>query len=97
MNLSYELITKDEQAIGYIILNDGKPWIVQREHIPYPAETMAESAQLHIDSIIADYNAEPEPNEMDLLRQELADTKQQLAETQDALIELAELIVGGAN
>ncbi|MFC6334282.1 hypothetical protein ACFP56_16765 [Paenibacillus septentrionalis] len=96
MNLSFELITNDGQAEGYIILNNGTPWIVQDVYIPYPAETMAESAQLHIDAIIADHNAEPQPTEIELLRQELTDAKQQLADTQDALIELASILAGGA-
>lgn len=96
MNLSYELITDNNEVVGYYILNEGEPWMVQREHIPYPADTMAESAQLHIDAIIVENNAKPHPNEIDLLRMELSDTKQQLAETQDALIELASIIIGGA-
>lgn len=49
MNLTYEVTGN-----GYIILNNGSPWIVQTDFIPYPGDTMAESAQNHINNIIAE-------------------------------------------
>lgn len=49
MNLTYTT-TKT----GYSILNDGVIWIMQDAFIPYPADTMAESAQKHIDQILQD-------------------------------------------
>jgi len=49
MNLTYTT-TKT----GYSILNDGVIWIVQDGFIPYPADTMAESAEKHIEQILQD-------------------------------------------
>lgn len=41
---------------GYTILRDGVPWIVQNGFIPpdYKGATMAETAQNHINAILAD-------------------------------------------
>lgn len=106
-NLSYELIKNtDDVAVGYIILDGGKPWVVQREHIPHPADSMAESAQLHIDAIVAENTVEPQPSEIELLQAENQELKLAMAElaeaheqskleTQLALAELAESLTGG--
>jgi hypothetical protein len=58
MNLTYEVTER-----GYTILLDGKPWIVQDKdiYIPFPAATMEESAELHIQQILKD-NTSPEPS-----------------------------------
>lgn len=96
VKLSYEIIKNtDDVAVGYIILDDGEPWIEQSEYIPYPGKTIEESAELHINALYEARNEEPQPTEIELLNQELESTKQQLMETQDALIELADLITGG--
>lgn len=47
MNLTFE-VTEN----GYKILDGGRVWIVQDGYTPFPAATLAESAQLHIDDII---------------------------------------------
>ena len=47
MNLTYKVTQS-----GYTILDDGTPWIVQENYIPYPGDTMEESAQNHINKII---------------------------------------------
>lgn len=65
MNLTYEVTEK-----GYIILKDGKAWIVQDGYIPYKGATLDESAQLHIDDIIkANIPAEPTPSQEEQLAQ----------------------------
>jgi len=61
---------------GYIILRDGVQWIVQDGYIPYPGNTMEESAQNHINQIIADQAAAEEAaqqlTELDILGQTAA-------------------------
>ena len=61
---------------GYTILRDGVPWVVQDGYIPYPGSTIEESAQNHIDQIIADQAAVEEsaqqPSELDILGQTAA-------------------------
>lgn len=47
-------LTYTTTETGYTILLDGKPWVVQDGFIPYKGSTMAESAQNHIDQILAD-------------------------------------------
>jgi len=93
MTLTYEL-----QGKGYMLLLNGEPWMDQTDYIPpdFVRPTVNESAQAHIEFITEQQNAEREPSEIEVLRRGLAETKQQLAETQDALIELAGLVVGGA-
>ena len=60
MNLTYEV--KDN---GYIIMNNETPWIIQtNDYIPYPAETVEESAQNHINQIIEDFN-KPKENSIE--------------------------------
>ncbi len=51
MNLTYEV-----NGNGYTILMDGQPWIVQEEFIPFPAETLEKSAQLHIKDLLDGIN-----------------------------------------
>src|SRR5690554_5417687 len=47
MNLTYEI--KDN---GYVILRDGKPWIVQENgRFPYPGDTVEQSAINHINAL----------------------------------------------
>lgn len=66
LNLTYEIIGN-----GYVIKNNGKPWIRQESFIPYPGETTEESAQNHIDAIIEDMNAPVPPSETEQLRNDL--------------------------
>jgi hypothetical protein len=74
---------------GYTILNHGVPWIVQDGYIPYPGETMEESAQNHINQIVADKQKEDESvDKIEALEAELT-------QTQLALAEIASLL-GGA-
>lgn len=94
MELTYEI-----QGAGYTIFNDGKAWIVQTTYIPYPGATVEESAQNHIDQIIAESNM-PEPvdevAELKLALAELAESQEQeRLNTQLALAELAESMMGG--
>lgn len=49
MSLTYEATEQ-----GYTIFNNGIAWIVQSEYIPYPADTMEQAAQNHIDAILED-------------------------------------------
>ncbi|WP_137744829.1 hypothetical protein [Robertmurraya siralis] len=79
MNLTYEVTER-----GYTIFRDGVPWIKQDSYIPYPAETLAESAQLHIDSILASQNLEPAPS----LEDEVKQLKQENQLLQQSLLEL---------
>ncbi|MGX8701510.1 hypothetical protein [Caproiciproducens sp.] len=87
MNLSYTVSDK-----GYTILRDGVPWVVQDGYIPHPGGTMEESAQNHINQIIADQTAADEAaqqsTELDILGQTLADVQlqtMQLNSTVDTL------------
>ena len=75
MNLTYEI-----NGNSYTILNDGKPWIVQDGFFPYPGATVEESAQNHINAIIADSQAVPVPNEIDELKTKVNIQEQALAE-----------------
>ena len=85
MDLSYRLIGQ-----GYVIMNNGVDWIIQDVYIPYPKGTVEESAQAHIDAIIADNEAtEQEQTTIEQLQQQIADL-------QDALIELASAVEGGS-
>lgn len=53
MNLTYEIVDG-----GYNILKDGKVWMVQPKGIfPHEGATVEESAQNHINAIIADNEA----------------------------------------
>ena len=54
MNLTYTTT-----ATGYTIYDNGTPWIVQDGYIPHPMPTMSESAEVHIDEIIASANIKP--------------------------------------
>ena len=68
MNLSYEII---ENGQGYVIKNDGRNWWQQVEpFIPYRGDTIEESAQNHIDSIIENESKPviPVPNEIEELK-----------------------------
>lgn len=75
MNLTYEV-----NGDGYTIFNDGKAWIKQSSYIPYPRDTIEQSAQAHIDAIIADANAPQEPSEIEQLRIEMAQANTELFE-----------------
>lgn len=68
MNLTYTTTPTD-----YTIFNDGKAWIVQSTYIPYPGATMEESAQNHIDQIIAESNAPGPVDEVAELKNQVAD------------------------
>lgn len=72
MNLTYELIGK-----GYLIKNNGVPWIVQDSFIPYPGETIEESAQLHIDELL---KPDESVSDMDSLQKQVTDQEQAIAE-----------------
>lgn len=42
-------------ATGYVIMDErGRDWIVQDGFIPYPGETMEDSAQNHINTILTE-------------------------------------------
>ena len=58
MNLTYEIIEN-----GYVILNDGVKWIEQIDFMPYPAETLEESAQKHIEALTAEASNEAKAEE----------------------------------
>ncbi|MBW7573926.1 hypothetical protein [Caproiciproducens faecalis] len=83
MNLSYTVSDK-----GYTIFRDGVPWIVQDGYIPYPGETIEESAQNHIDQILADQAAADEAAQQPTI-EERVETQEQ------AIAELSILIAGG--
>lgn len=79
MNLTYEV-----NENGYTIFNDGKPWIVQDGYFPYPGATVEESAQNHINAIIADNEASTTtPNEVN----EIEEIKEQNAQIILALVQ----------
>lgn len=78
MNLTYEVVEN-----GYVILNNGKPWIRQLNHIPYPGETLEESAQNHIDAIIADHERANDPT----LDEELEELKAANAQLGQELVD----------
>lgn len=76
MNLTYEV-----NGNGYTIFKDGKPWIAQNGYIPYPGATVEESAQNHIDAIIADNEAPSAgQNELEVLKTKVDLQEQALAE-----------------
>jgi len=77
----------------YTIYNNGKPWIVQdtSKYNPYPAESVAQAAQAHIDDIIADNNRLPEPS----ADERIEELQQHISDLQDALIELAGMVQSG--
>lgn len=100
------MLTFEATENGYTILKDGEPWIKQDAYIPYPGETMEQSAQNHINALLSDSNSPPRPSEIEQLRAENAELKLALAElaealeqerlnTQLALAELAESMMGG--
>lgn len=83
LNLTYEV-----KGNGYVIYNNGKPWIVQDSYIPYPADTLAESAELHIQEIIkANTLVEQEPGSdtptMEELQEKIADLQNQITGLQE--------------
>jgi len=86
-------LTFSVEGAVYTIYNEGKPWIVQDtdKYNPYPAESVAQAAQAHIDAIIADYNQQPEPS----ADERIAELQQHVSDLQDALIELAGMITAG--
>jgi len=77
VNLTYEI--KDN---SYTIFKDGVAWIVQDGFFPYKAETIEESAKLHIDNIIEDFNRPAEPTN----EEKVAELEAEIAE-KNALIE----------
>ncbi|MEK3993238.1 hypothetical protein MKY29_00635 [Psychrobacillus sp. FSL K6-2365] len=89
--------------MGYVIFNNGVPWIEQpANNIPYPGATMEESAQNHINKILADYALPPtnpiedQLNELMIAVAELGmSAEQDKMETQVAIAELAMLVTGG--
>lgn len=72
MNLTYEIIGK-----GYVIKNNGVPWIVQESFIPYPGDTIEESVQLHIDELM---KPDESVSEMEALQKQVTDQEQAIAE-----------------
>lgn len=66
MNLTFEV-----NETNYTILNNGRAWIVQDTYIPYPGETVEESAQNHINEILKE-NAmkEEEVNEINQMQED---------------------------
>ncbi|MEK4030782.1 hypothetical protein MKZ02_19890 [Pseudobacillus sp. FSL P4-0506] len=103
MNLTYQV-----ENNKYTILKDNRPWIVQDDYFPYPGATVEESAQNHINQIIADNTRQEEDivtreeleaqsTELKLAIAETAETEaMERANMQLAIAELAEFIAGGA-
>lgn len=54
MNLTFET-----NETGYTIFNNGRAWIAQDSYMPYPGETVEESAQNHINEILKDAETTP--------------------------------------
>lgn len=67
MNLTYQLTEK-----GYIILKDGVAWITQEGFIPFPKETLALSAEAHIQDIIDSYANPPQTQDDRIANIEIA-------------------------
>lgn len=82
MELTYKVTEK-----GYIIFNNGQAWIEQKSYIPYPADTMKESAQNHIDKLLEGQNAPQPDDEIEQLRNDL----------NEAVMELSLLVAMGGN
>lgn len=80
LNLTYVL-----EGEGYVILNNGIPFIVQDRYIPYPAETIEESAKKHIECVIKDYAK----RDQEIIS--IEKLQEQLTETQLALVEQFEV------
>lgn len=79
MNLTYEVNDN-----GYTIFNNGVAWIAQDVFIPYPKETLAQSAQAHIDAIIAENEAnEQAATDFEQLKRENKEIKLALAELKE--------------
>lgn len=80
--LTYEILED-----GYVILSDGKPWIVQKEPcIPNKKLSYEENAKAQIEEILNP--PAPEPTEIDLMKEDIINT-------QLALTEVYELLLGG--
>ena len=99
-NYTYELVDQ-----GYVILVNGRVRYVQKDYIPYPGDTVEESAQNHIDQIIADQkqslSMEDQVQQLMLAVAELGNaTSTSDAEIQLAIAELASQVAaigeGGA-
>lgn len=78
MTLTYELVGN-----GYIILNNGVKWIEQIGFMPYKGETLEDSAQNHINALLADAEATVNQGE------ELKNLKEQVATQEQAITELS--------
>ena len=94
-NYTYEI-----EGNGYVILVNGRVRYVQKDYIPYPGDTVEESAQNHIDQIIADQkqslSMEDQVQQLMLAVAELGNsTATKDAEIQLAIAELASQITGG--
>lgn len=93
MNLTYEV-----DGAKYTIFNNGKAWIVQDGFYPYQGATVEESAQNHIDAILAEQSVQA-TDPLDDVRLALAELAEQQEldklNTQLALAELAETIMAG--
>lgn len=99
MSLTYEIVED-----GYYLIKDGNRWMYQPSNIiPYPGGTIEESAQNHINAIIADNEAQPSAPTTEEQIQELmlavaelaASSEQNKLETQLAIAELASTLAGG--
>ncbi|MBO5870829.1 MAG: hypothetical protein J6Q89_08780 [Clostridia bacterium] len=83
MKLTYEILEN-----GYKIKNNGKDWIVQLEPcIPDKTKSYEDNAKAQIEEILNPPT--PEPNEIDVLKEEVLNT-------QLALTEVYEMLLGGA-
>ena len=81
-----EKITYEILEDGYIINNDGKPWIKQVEpYIPYKDMSYEECCLKHIDEIVKDFE-NPTPVEEPI---------DEITEMQLAIAELYEMVLGG--
>lgn len=83
MNLTYEV-----KENGYTILNNGVAWIEQEGFFPYQGVTIEESAQNHINALMADVNTEASKKE------EMQDFEDRLTLAEEMLMEI---MLNGAN
>lgn len=83
MDLTYEIINNGK---GYMIKKNGVGWMVQNSYNPYPGATIEESAQNHINAILAGQAQENNgKSEMNLLKERISDLE----------LMLTDIILGG--
>ena len=83
-NLTYKILED-----GYLINNEGRPWVKQVEpNIPYRCNTYEESCLKHIDEIMQTFE-----NPLPVEEQPI----DEITEMQLAIAELYEMVLGGMN